>query len=397
MIGPVARPIATASRSSDSQNAVQVPAAVPSELLVGEVQPERGITDVVIMSEEVRQREHDGLRPGPLEGLQEALGPLLRRSEPGWSSRTRPGSCRHRLHGRGDYSHRDSRPDRTRGPRESLHEPPLCRRSARRNPRTSPRSLARSVHRTLRRSSARMIADIVQTAHVVVGPGARVRRRAGVVRLAVRVPAGARLPVVRLRGAGDRRGDAAARSCPILLFIAGFTLVFTLLGAFASTFVPIFKGETGQRIAGPVVVVIGVLMIAYALRRGSLVLYAERRPFLRGCGPARWARCRSAWRSRAGWTPCIGPALAGILAIAATQSTLAASSCWSRTRSGSVCRSCSSGSGSSGSSARSGGCGATTRWIAGVSGGLLIVVGVLLMTGTFTRLFAPARAVRSGL
>ena len=57
---------------------------------------------------------------------------------------------------------------------------------------------------------------------------------------------------------------------PILLFIAGFTIVFTLLGAFSQRFVPIFKGEAGQRIGGSVVVLIGLFMIGYALRRGSV-------------------------------------------------------------------------------------------------------------------------------
>src|SRR5215831_10464361 len=62
---------------------------------------------------------------------------------------------------------------------------------------------------------------------------------------------------------------------PILLFIAGFTLVFTLYGAFSSTFVRIFKGRTGQIVAGLVVIVVGLLLIGYALGRGWLALYAE--------------------------------------------------------------------------------------------------------------------------
>ena len=45
---------------------------------------------------------------------------------------------------------------------------------------------------------------------------------------------------------GDRRTDVL----PMLLFIAGFTLVFVLLGAFAHEFVRAFKGRPGQIVAG---------------------------------------------------------------------------------------------------------------------------------------------------
>ena len=38
-------------------------------------------------------------------------------------------------------------------------------------------------------------------------------------------------------------GETERPLLPILLFIAGFTIVFTLLGAFAKRFVPIFKGD----------------------------------------------------------------------------------------------------------------------------------------------------------
>ena len=75
-------------------------------------------------------------------------------------------------------------------------------------------------------------------------------------------------------------GETERPLVPILLFIAGFTIVFTLLGAFAKRFVPIFKGDVGQWIGGAVVIAIGVFMIGYALRRGSITLYTERRPFL---------------------------------------------------------------------------------------------------------------------
>ena len=116
-------------------------------------------------------------------------------------------------------------------------------------------------------------------------------------------------------------GETERPLLPILLFIAGFTIVFTLLGAFAKRFVPIFKGDVGQWIGGAVVIAIGVFMIGYALRRGSITLYAERRPFLSKVRPGASARCRSGWRSPPGGRRASGPVLTGILAIAVTQST----------------------------------------------------------------------------
>jgi cytochrome c-type biogenesis protein len=192
-------------------------------------------------------------------------------------------------------------------------------------------------------------------------------------------------------------GETPRPLVPILLFIAGFTLVFTLLGAFASTFVPLLKDETGQRVAGLVVVVIGVFMIGFALQRGALVLYAERRPFLTRVRPGSVGALPLGMAFAAGWTPCIGPALAGILAIAATQSTL---------RGVFLLIAYSLGLGvpfllvGLGVQRFVGAFGWVRRhyaWIAGVSGGLLIVVGVMLMTGTFTRLFAPLARFGPGL
>jgi cytochrome c-type biogenesis protein len=176
---------------------------------------------------------------------------------------------------------------------------------------------------------------------------------------------------------------------PILLFIAGFTLVFVLLGAFASTFVQIFKGTTGQRIAGVIVAVLGALMIGYAFQRGSISLYAERRPFLRNVKPGVVGAFPLGMAFAAGWTPCIGPVLGGILAIAASGGTARGVFLL-------VCYSLGLGAPfllvGLGVQRLVGAFGWVKRHykaIALVSGGLLITVGVLLMTGEFTRLIQP--------
>ena len=184
---------------------------------------------------------------------------------------------------------------------------------------------------------------------------------------------------------------------PILLFIAGFAAVFTLLGAFSSALVPSVRGVTGQRVAGAVVLVFGTLMVVSALGRGSVRLYAERRPFLHRVrpGPAWAAPLGMAFA--AGWTPCIGPVLGGILGLASQGSTAR----------GSLLLLCySAGLGvpfllvGLGVGRLLGAVGWVRRHyapITAVSGGLLIVVGVLLVSGQFTRLFAPLARFAPGL
>jgi cytochrome c-type biogenesis protein len=192
---------------------------------------------------------------------------------------------------------------------------------------------------------------------------------------------------------GDRIAsgdDGGARPlAPMLLFIAGFTIVFVLLGAFASTFVQVFRGSTGQRVGGAIVIAFGVLMIGYALGRGSLSLYAERRPFLTRVRPGTVGAVPLGMAFAAGWTPCIGPVLGSILVIAASGSTA---------RAVLLLVSYSAGLGVPFLLVGLG----ITRFmgafdwvkrrytaIAFVSGSLMIAVGVLLFTGEFTRLVAP--------
>lgn len=188
---------------------------------------------------------------------------------------------------------------------------------------------------------------------------------------------------------GEQAGVARRPLAPMLLFILGFTIVFVLLGAFASTFVRVFKGTAGQRIGGAIVIAFGVLMIGYALQRGSLALYADRRPFLARARPGSVGAIPLGMAFAAGWTPCIGPVLGSILAIAATGSTTRAVlllACYSA---------------GLGVPFLLVGLGVTRfvgafDWvkrrytaIAIVSGTLMIGIGVMLFTGAFTRLVAP--------
>jgi cytochrome c-type biogenesis protein len=106
-----------------------------------------------------------------------------------------------------------------------------------------------------------------------------------------------------------------------LLFIAGFTVVFVLLGA-SATFVGGFLQEHMtiiRRVGGILIIVFGIHvsgLVPIHLLLGEKRVTIHRKPagflgsFLVGLAFA------------AGWTPCIGPILASILMVAATEETV---------------------------------------------------------------------------
>jgi cytochrome c-type biogenesis protein len=137
------------------------------------------------------------------------------------------------------------------------------------------------------------------------------------------------------------------------------------------------------------VLAVGVLMITYALGRGSVRMYAERRPFLQKVRPGPVWAAPLGMAFALGWTPCIGPVLAGILGLASQGGTAR----------GTLLLLCySAGLGvpfvlvGLGVRRFMGAAGWVRRHyepITAVSGALLVALGVLLVTGQFTRLFAP--------
>ena len=129
------------------------------------------------------------------------------------------------------------------------------------------------------------------------------------------------------RSLDDLTGDQPSRallwstSVRALLFVAGFTLVFTALGASASAIGQLLSTASTMlsKIAGVVIVIfglqtMGVLRIPW--------LGVTRQLNATRTAPGLWGALLVGMAFAFAWTPCIGPILASILALAATEDTV---------------------------------------------------------------------------
>ncbi len=120
--------------------------------------------------------------------------------------------------------------------------------------------------------------------------------------------------------APDEKPDSFAQSLvPLVLFVAGFTLVFTALGASATLFSEILKTNKVllARIAGILIIIVGLqvtglLKLKFLEKSNQNMLQKTNNSssFVMGLAFA------------IGWTPCIGPILGGILAYASSAETM---------------------------------------------------------------------------
>jgi len=106
-----------------------------------------------------------------------------------------------------------------------------------------------------------------------------------------------------------------------LLFILGFSLVFIALGASASAL-----GSLLRDVRGPMMLVGGVLVILFGLMMLGVIklpfLYRDTRMTFEGDSTTTWGAVLLGMAFAAGWTPCIGPVLGGILTLAGASGTL---------------------------------------------------------------------------
>ncbi|MFZ1814515.1 MAG: cytochrome c biogenesis protein CcdA [Rhizobiaceae bacterium] len=119
---------------------------------------------------------------------------------------------------------------------------------------------------------------------------------------------------------GDERDPSMARRAllPSILFVAGFSTVFILLGAGASSI-----GGMLRQHMDTLALVAGVAIMAMGLHFLGILripfLYREARFQASGAGLAGAYAMGLAFAF--GWTPCIGPILGSILAVAGSQET----------------------------------------------------------------------------
>ena len=122
---------------------------------------------------------------------------------------------------------------------------------------------------------------------------------------------------------GGAAGPAVLR--PVMLnsclFIAGFSVVFIALGAVATT-----VGQLTRQFHRELAVIAGAVIIVFGLHLTGLLkikaLYADKRLHQVGGGAGPMGAFLVGFAFAFGWTPCIGPILAGILVLAGSQNTV---------------------------------------------------------------------------
>ena len=121
----------------------------------------------------------------------------------------------------------------------------------------------------------------------------------------------------------DREPEPRVRSETVLaaaLFVAGFATVFVSLGASASVI-----GSLIRAYSGPLAIVAGVIIIVMGLHFLGLtpIAWLHRQKRLEVAKPVGlWGAYVIGLAFAFGWTPCIGPILAAILAVAASEQTV---------------------------------------------------------------------------
>jgi cytochrome c-type biogenesis protein len=173
-----------------------------------------------------------------------------------------------------------------------------------------------------------------------------------------------------------------------ILFVAGFSLVFLLLGAGATAVGRFFRfySDWIARAGGALIVVFGLYLMG-VIRIGAFEM--EKRLHLQNKPVGYLGTMLVGVVFGAGWTPCIGPILGGILTLAATEADLQRGMLLLGTYSLGLAIPFLA---AAWAADRFFGWFQRFRrympWVQRISGAILVLVGLLLVTGKFTRLAA---------
>jgi cytochrome c-type biogenesis protein len=124
----------------------------------------------------------------------------------------------------------------------------------------------------------------------------------------------------RLADAEPTRAVKRETIVAALLFVAGFSTVFVALGAGASVIGALLRAYSNvlATVAGIAIIVMGLHFLG--LTRIDLLMREKRAEMARPVGL--WGAYAMGLAFAFGWTPCIGPILAAILAVAASEATI---------------------------------------------------------------------------
>lgn len=119
----------------------------------------------------------------------------------------------------------------------------------------------------------------------------------------------------------EQRTSKRAVMLSALIFVLGFSTVFVALGASASLIGSLIRAWSAQLsvIAGIVIILMGLHFLG--LTRIGLLMREGRLPIPKPVGL--WGAYVMGLAFAFGWTPCIGPILAAILSVAASEATVA--------------------------------------------------------------------------
>ncbi len=170
-----------------------------------------------------------------------------------------------------------------------------------------------------------------------------------------------------------------------LAFVAGFSLIFMTLGGIGGAVGDLVRSPWFLRIGALLLMVMGLHLIGVI--RIPLLYMEKRMEFQRGSNPNVFSSLLVGATFGAGWTPCVGPVLGGILSLAALQggpmqgvSLLAVYSL------GLAIPFLLAAAGLSQASAAIRKLGPYLRYVEVASGVLLVAIGILLFTDQFAQL-----------